>query len=64
MMFLKTAGLDYAHSQWRVRVDQLNLESGVVLLCDPDDSNKPGLGYIDLTNETLWQAQNEEVLTQ
>ncbi len=64
MLFLKTARLDYAHSQWRIGIDQLNLESGVVILCDPAYSHKPGLGYIDLTNETLWQAQNEEALTQ
>jgi hypothetical protein len=69
MRHLKTVGLEYAHSQWKaLYVHQLNLESGVVLLCDPDDSdtpqlnysNTPGLSYIEFKDELLFkQIENE-----
>ena len=72
MSYLKTAKLDYAHSQWKALfVHQLNLESGVVLLCDPADSDTPefnysdtpGLSYIEFKDEILWaQIENEEYL--
>jgi hypothetical protein len=61
MRFLKSADFEYAHSQWRfMHVDQINLTSGVVLLCDPLDSDDPGLGYIDLTDAVLHKMIEEE----
>lgn len=72
MSYLKTAKLDYAHSQWRALfVHQLNLDSGVVLFCDPSDSDTPefnysdtpGLSYIEFKDELLHQQiENEEYL--
>jgi hypothetical protein len=69
MRYLRTAGLEYAHSQWKaLYVHQLNLESGVILFCDPDDSDTPefnysdtpGLSYIEFKDELLFkQIENE-----
>ena len=46
--FLKSAHLKYKTWQWKIPVEQIDLESGVCLLCDLSDSGTPGLGQIEI----------------
>ena len=58
--FLKTANLQYVQSQWKIGVDQLDLQSGVCLLFDPPDFDMPGLGYISIQNDELIRNIEQE----
>jgi hypothetical protein len=56
--FLKTAKIEFRHSQWwrnkNSAPDQLNLDSGVRLFFDPpDDSHTPGLGFIEMRDDEI-----------
>jgi hypothetical protein len=54
--FLKSAKIEFRHSQWRAfkpPVDQLDLDSGVVMLFDPATEDDPGLGYISKDDDEL-----------
>jgi hypothetical protein len=53
LRFLKSAKLNFFHSQWRFgQVDQIELESGVILLFDPPDEDSPGLGHLEISDKT------------
>jgi hypothetical protein len=51
--FLKTANLEYQQSQWKIGVDQVELQSGVRLLFDPVDSKYAGLSFLEIAPEEL-----------
>jgi hypothetical protein len=56
--FLKTAKIEFRHSQWwrnkKSAPDQLNLDSGVRLFFDPPgDSHTPGLGFIEMRDDEI-----------
>jgi hypothetical protein len=62
MRFLKTANLEFRHSlnRW-TKVDQLDLDSGIYLFCDSPQEDYPGLSYIEIRDDLLWNQLNEAI---
>lgn len=55
--FLKTAKIEFGHSQWwgnkNSAPDQLDLESGVRIFFDPPDSHARGLAFIEMRDDEI-----------